>query len=208
MEKIIDVDFIEIGTCDFNTHIETVTDEIGFSIEPIKYYLDKLPNKKNVKKINCAISTLSSTNDIDIYYIPEHVLRENNLPRFIRGCNSIGDYHYQHTTRKLQHLVITEKVKQVPISIFLTQYNIRKINYLKLDTEGKDCYILLELLDYLKDKSVDYYPKKIKFETNLLTPKDLILKTIDNFQKLGYTSKSFGSFDGDGDTVLTWHRDF
>ena len=42
--------FIEIGTADFDTVIEHATDNIvGLTIEPIKYYIDKLPLKKNVK---------------------------------------------------------------------------------------------------------------------------------------------------------------
>jgi hypothetical protein len=44
-------DFIEIGTSDFDTLIETSDDKtVGLSIEPIKYYLDRLPERKNVKK--------------------------------------------------------------------------------------------------------------------------------------------------------------
>ena len=32
-------DFIEIGTSDFDTLLETTTNKIGISIEPLKYYL-------------------------------------------------------------------------------------------------------------------------------------------------------------------------
>ena len=43
--------FVEIGTSDFDTLIEGADDEqVGLSIEPIAYYLNKLPDKKNVKK--------------------------------------------------------------------------------------------------------------------------------------------------------------
>ena len=51
------VDFVEVGTCDFDTLIEKATDStFGLSIEGIKSFLDKLPNKPNIKKINCIIS--------------------------------------------------------------------------------------------------------------------------------------------------------
>jgi hypothetical protein len=50
-------DFIEIGTSCFDTLIEKSSDvKVGISIEPIKYYCDKLPNKKNVIKLNKGIS--------------------------------------------------------------------------------------------------------------------------------------------------------
>lgn len=200
---MIDVDFIEIGTSDFDTYVENANDnEIGFCIEPIKDYLDKLPNKPNVKKINCAISFDGTDGEIKIFYIPETVLKENDLPWELKGCNSIGNYHYQHTKRKLEHLVKVDIVKQISISKFLKENQIRKIKYLKTDTEGGDCYILNQLLEYLKDKSIDYYPDKIKFETNKLTAENIILETISNFIKLGYESSSTGSFYKDGDTTL------
>ena len=75
-------DFIEIGTSDFDTLIESSDDNmVGLSIEPIKYYLDRLPNKKNVKKIQLAVSDVDG--DIDIYYIPDEKIKEHvySIPR-------------------------------------------------------------------------------------------------------------------------------
>jgi hypothetical protein len=55
-KNYIDLDSIEIGTSDFDTLIESASaNTVGFSIEPIKYYLDNLPDKPNVTKINKAI---------------------------------------------------------------------------------------------------------------------------------------------------------
>ena len=52
-----DVDFIEIGTSDFWTIIESADDSmIGFSIDPLQMYLDNLPNKPNVQKCCLAIT--------------------------------------------------------------------------------------------------------------------------------------------------------
>ena len=48
-------DFIEIGTSDFDTLIETSNDDtVGISIEPINYYINRLPNKKNIVKYTCT----------------------------------------------------------------------------------------------------------------------------------------------------------
>ena len=49
-------DFIEIGTSDFDTLLETTTNKIGISIEPLKYYLDSLPNNDKVIKVNSPYS--------------------------------------------------------------------------------------------------------------------------------------------------------
>ena len=85
-------DFIEIGTSDFDTLIQTCSDEsIGLSIEPLQIYLDRLPNKPNVKKITKAISELDS--EIDIYYIPLENIWKHNLPIWVKGCNSVSKPH-------------------------------------------------------------------------------------------------------------------
>ena len=47
----MNVDFIEIGTSDFDTIIQLADDNtVGFYIEPINFYLDRLPNKPNCQK--------------------------------------------------------------------------------------------------------------------------------------------------------------
>lgn len=156
-----DIDWIEIGTSDFETLIQTAPDsEIGFSVEPLSYYLHRLPTRMNVTKVNCAISFDNTETPIEIYYIPGNIIDKQNLPQMLRGCNSVGKYHYYHKHLNLEHLVVKETVPQIPIAKFLAQHNIRGIKHLKIDTEGGDCYILNNLLDYLKDLTTEYWPKK------------------------------------------------
>jgi hypothetical protein len=77
---MIDLDFLEIGTSNFDTLIEAATDETkGISIEPLDFYLNQLLNKKNVKKINCAISFDNIESDITFFYLDENTIKENNL---------------------------------------------------------------------------------------------------------------------------------
>ena len=50
------LDFIEIGTSDYDTILESCYDfQKGISIEPLKFYLDNRPNRSNVVKINGAL---------------------------------------------------------------------------------------------------------------------------------------------------------
>ncbi len=50
-------DFVEIGTSDFDTLIQTATDTTrGLSIEPVRHYLDRLPSPAGVKKIWAGVS--------------------------------------------------------------------------------------------------------------------------------------------------------
>jgi hypothetical protein len=187
MNILKDVDFIEIGTSDFDSLAQTCADnEVGISIEPLKYYLDRLPTKTNVTKINCAISFNNTEGDITIYYVPSEVIEENKLPQMLKGCNSISGYHYWHRKLEIEHLVQKQTVHQIPIAKVLAENNVGKIKYLKIDTEGGDCFILEHLFEYLKDKPKDFYPKKIKFESNAHTEKAQIHKTIELYKTAGY----------------------
>ncbi len=50
-------DFVEIGTCDFDTEIEKANNNtIGLSVEPVPFYFNNLPDRKKCKKVNAAVS--------------------------------------------------------------------------------------------------------------------------------------------------------
>ena len=194
----MDIDFIEIGTSNFYTLIQECGDtETGISIDAIKYYIDCLPVKNNVRKIHLALTAERESDFIDVYYIPEDVIDSNGLYNWFKGCNTIGKYHPLHIQHKVEHLVRIEKVPLLNIDEFLVQENIRKIGFLKIDTEGHDCVILNGLFKYLETKDKEYYPKKILFESNEWTPVENVDATIDYAIRIGYTLESRGY-----DTIL------
>jgi hypothetical protein len=181
-------DFIEIGTSNFDTLIEVADDNtVGLSIEPIKYYLDQLPNKSQVKKLNLAVSRTDESATLDVYFVPELVIINNGLPDWLRGCNSVGQYHFQHTKLGITHLVTRQSVPVIPIGQLFHDYNVTELDYLKIDTEGSDCAIMLHLYKYLMTQPTSRYPKRILFESNeLAVPAEVeLVKT--EFIKLGYT---------------------
>lgn len=181
------LNFLEIGTSNFRTLIENADDnDRGISVEPLKYYLDQLPNKKNVIKENCAISFDNSENEIKIFFIPEETIDRNQLPEWLKGCNKLNEYHPKHVELNITNLVQIQTVKQIPISKLFEKYNIESLELLKIDTEGGDCDILLNLCQYLKEKSKTAFPKKIIFETNFLTPEDKLQQVLFEYSKLGY----------------------
>jgi autotransporter strand-loop-strand O-heptosyltransferase len=159
-------DFIEIGTSDFDTIIETSDDKtVGLSIEPIRYYLDRLPNKENVKKIEAAIS--DNDGFIEIYYIPDEKIQEHNLKWWVRGSNSIGKPHpfaLQELGEEFYNSIVKiEKVPTLSWKTLVEKEEIGSIDYLKIDTEGFD-HIILN--DYLKmcEENPNLLARKIKFE--------------------------------------------
>jgi hypothetical protein len=190
--------FIEIGTSNFDTLIETATDTtVGISIEPIQYYLDQLPNPPGVTKLKCAVSRNNRSETLEVYYVPEHLIHEHGLPDWLRGCNSIGDYHLQHHLLNVKHLVVRDQVQCVPIGALFDQQDITELDYLKIDTEGSDCDIMLHLLDYLKTQPHSRWPRRILFESNELTSPARVELVNTSFVNSGYSL-----IRSDYDTVL------
>lgn len=193
-----DLDFIEIGTSNFSTIIQSTNETIyGMSIEPIRHYLDSLPNKKNVIKLQAAITDVKIADTIDIYYVPEQTIIEKGLNPWLRGCNSINKYHPIHLKDNLTQYVTIDKVPLMTIHELYETYKIRRVRLLKIDTEGHDCIILRGLFNYLIHKSRDFYPHKIVFETNENTSDNMIDDIIKYSELFGYKVESRGE-----DTVL------
>lgn len=185
---MIDLDFLEIGCCDFETLLETADpDAYGILVEPIKIYLDRLPDLKNVIKVNVAISPHGVSGEIDVYYVPPESIESNeNLPSTLKGCNSINKIHPEHINWGVEGIVQVTKVKMLTLPELLEKYQVRGIKHLKIDIEGGDSKLLINFVKYLIHKPIEYYPKKITFETNVLTSKEEIEKVIRLYSKLGY----------------------
>jgi hypothetical protein len=168
-------DFIEIGTSNFDTLIEAADDNtVGLSIEPIKYYLDQLPDRARVKKLALAVSRSQAPGQMQVYYVPERTIRARGLPDWLRGCNSVGDYHPKHIELMVRDLVQIDSVDVVPIGDIFNLYDVTELDYLKIDTEGADCEIMYTLSLFLDDQPKSRYPKKILFESNELANQELV----------------------------------
>lgn len=193
----MDIDFIEIGTSNFDTLIEKVPDDIasdaiiGYSIDILQTYLDDLPNKKNVVKCCVGITGSCPKNAaISVYYIPKEIIKEKNLDDWYRGCNTIGNYHPLHIINKVSHLVSINHVRVISLKDFYLEHNIKKCKYLKIDTEGHDVIILKEFINFLKEFGPKYYPSVIKFESNEWTDPKFVDEIIDLYTEIGYTVRS------------------
>ena len=191
-------DFVEIGTSDFNTLIETATDAtVGLSIEPVRYYLDRLPDRPGVRKIWSAVSADNVKAMLEVYYVPDSVIREKSLPDWLRGCNSVGKYHFQHRKLGIEHLVERSHVPCWPIGDLFEREQVTELDVLKLDTEGQDCDILLHLAQWLQKQPATVRPRKIIFESNELADPDQVTAVINQYIMLGYSLTM-----SDYDTVL------
>ena len=174
-------DFIEIGTSDFDTLIEKADDnKRGISIDPIQYWLDGLPDRKNCTKICAAIS--DEEGEADLYYIPEENIKKYNLPNHVRGSGSLYNRHpfilllLANKSQDNQFpealdpddVIVKIKVKVTRLKSIVDQHNVEEIKILKIDAEGTDGKILLDYFDCCKNEGCPY-PFFIQYENVLLS---------------------------------------
>jgi FkbM family methyltransferase len=181
-------DFIEIGTSDFDTEIEKNDNKIGISIEPIKHYLDKIPNKQNCIKLNLGISDYNGTCIVN--YLSEQTIQKYNFPVWVRGCNSINSYHKTVSNLCKEKNIDIEKISEhdsVDVTTLYTLMNklgIEGVFFLKIDTEGHDTIILKKFYEEMNNNM--NLPHIILFESNVLTSSDDINQIINLYTNIGY----------------------
>lgn len=187
---LIHYDFIEIGTSDFNTLIQKAgPTTVGLSVEPLDDYLDRLPSKPRVQKVNAAVSDKSG--HLLIYYVPDAVRKEYGLPNWMKGTNSIGAPHPTVARYLEKHglpasLVHTRKVPVYSASRLFQKYRVGSVDYLKIDTEGHDTVILNSYLD-LVERRPTLRAGRILFETNALSNKAAVERIVTRLKAVGYT---------------------
>ena len=181
--------YVDIGTCDFETSLDFANDSnnVILLVEPLTYYLDRLPNVHNVIKDNVAISNKSGT--AKIYYLPDEIILIHNLPIWLRGCSSVGVKHksaeQELSKRNLNLDLIQHKdIDIITFSELCIKHNIESIDNLKIDTEGHEQYILPEVLEKVKQ---GFLINHIKFENQQHLGNQILLNIIRNeFVKLNY----------------------
>lgn len=146
-------DYVDIGSCDFDTAYDVAkSGDRVLLVEPIKYYLDRIPDRENQVKANVAIS--STTGQIPVYYVPDVSIHLFDLPSWTRGCNSVGQRH-PTVDRLLEarglNLNIVNKniVEVINFKELCDRYDITEIGKLKIDTEGHEQYILPSVLEMI-----------------------------------------------------------
>lgn len=184
-------DYVEIGTSDFDTEIQKEDGKIGLSIEPIRYYLDRLPDKPNCTKLNLAVSDHAGTCKVN--YVSEEEMEKHQFPWWVRGCNAINSYHPQ-VAEMCRNLgfdisrVITSDTVEV-VTLFKILSELSGVYFLKIDTEGHDVVILSQFAKDIKNNAM--WPHVIKFESNHLTSESDVTRIIDTFAAYDLIERAF-----------------
>ncbi len=190
------MDFVEIGTSDFGTQIQLAgVNTTGLSIEPLKVYLDRLPDYPGIRKIAKAIS--DKDGEIDLYYIHPSDIENFGLPDWLRGCNTVNKPHpsaFHQIALKNANIGDVIRKDWVPCQTLfncLLENKVSSIGLLKLGTEGHDCVILKQFAeDIERENRLDLLPGKIQFECNNLPNLAEINEIISIFEKWNFTSET------------------
>jgi hypothetical protein len=146
-------DFVDIGTCDFNTSADEVVknDRVKvLLIEPLNFYLDRLPVHDNILKSNIAIGNQRGV--ASVFYLEEQTILEHNLPDWLKGCSTLGRPHWLAIDNLNQKGLSHDLIKQQQINIVTFKdlcevYDIQSIGKLTIDTEGHDHLILPDVYE-------------------------------------------------------------
>ena len=151
--------FVEVGSCDFDTCERLIkNDWDGIVIEPVKYYYDKLPKYPHIKYENIAIS--DEKGETNIHYLEPEIIT-NDSQSWMKGISSIegetGPLSFNENSFMKENIIV-QKVNTDTLQNICDKYNVTKIDFLKIDTEGYDIKVL-ESIDLDK-----VYVKMIKIE--------------------------------------------
>jgi len=138
----------------------------GIVIEPVRYLFEKLKeNYKNIPGIVCENIAIGEKKEFKDFYMLKNS-ESKNLPLWY---DEIGSFIKENVTRykdkikEFDKYFISEKVKCLRISSLLNKYNIKKVDFLQIDTEGYD-YEILKQIPFQKIK-----PSIIMFEDRHLS---------------------------------------
>ena len=128
--------FIEIGTADFET-FEYLAEKgwKGIFVEPVKEMLDNLKRYDGCIYENCAILDKMDTMTLR-YYDPEWA------KEWRRGVGSLSGINNFISNPQFEKHELTKEVDVVTLDHLIEKYNVKRIDYLKIDIEGLDYLIL------------------------------------------------------------------
>ncbi len=214
-------DFFEIGTADFRTLSQFLVgsdrtcaigdalrtwnlDKVrGVAVEPVSHLLDRLPMLPCVRKENVAMGSTDGAATL-------HFVREDAGKRWpysyavwlARGTGTINGKH-PHLVKCLRRegIPFDDVMDTVIVPVWSFErlarhHKIASIDVLKIDCEGSDCRILQGLMDYC-DRWPATYPRIISFETNQLSKRRDVEKTLSALRDRSYVMIHRGR-----DTVL------
>lgn len=205
------LDFMEIGTSDFDTLLQSAAagpqkDKVrGVSVDAMEMYLNRLPVLPHCQKVNVAVvGYRPHPAEIDVYFVVPEDIEKHNLPGWLRGCNRVGRPH-DTTARILEEqglssLMQHRKVPVLAIDEIMEGYGGCRIKTLKLDIEGLDPDLIVAYAGYLW-QNPHCHADKLLFEFNELSSKAAQDRALEAIGLVGYRYQTSSGVDA----VWTYH---
>jgi hypothetical protein len=183
--------YVDIGTSNFGTSAKhRKPDENLLLVEPLQFYLNDLPNHANIYKANFAISDKEYTTTI--FYVPPTDITRLGLPAWVRGCNSINDYH--PTVKKVLgemniplDVVQKQETQVISFKTLIDKYDIDAIDSLKIDTEGHDHVILENVLNTIDATGIEITQIVVEYHPAFKNTEQIDALFARAAETLGYT---------------------
>lgn len=126
--------FVEIGSCDFGTlNYLAHKGWQGMIVEPVEKYLNRLERLPGVHYVNRAVDINAASKTMYVY---KDSVCDND--RDFSGMSSFGEYVIDAN----RSLVEPIQVHTSTYTDLMIEYNVQRIDFLKIDTEGHDWVIL------------------------------------------------------------------
>jgi FkbM family methyltransferase len=183
-------DYVDIGTCNFDTSFDHSSNPSSYTflfVDPLDFYLDHYARHPNVLAECAAISNREGK--CTVYFVPEQICNDYNLPWYAKGCSSIDKKHptIERVLKEMDldpNLIQGKSVDVITFETLCHKYDVTSISYLKIDTEGHEEFILPDVLKVI-ERGVKI--KNIKFENQeVLGNKPFLDKLLLKFYDIGY----------------------
>ena len=202
--------FVDIG-CGHQSVSSDVfgTDVVGMYVEPIWEYLNVLPSGSRIKKCNCVVSDVDGFIDFNAVIIENPVYYSNSqMAKIVTNKTLRNDYlrYFRQSGQSSIKIAASKskkiRVQSVKLSTLFDTYDVESIEHLKIDVEGHEEVILVQLLDLIKESKVEI-TKEIKFEYNKLSDLVELNRVVAEFESLGYRKRYETSLPWNEDVVLS-----
>jgi len=172
-EYVSDSFFIEIGTSDFDT-LEPLA-QLGWKgifVEPIGELLNNIERFDGCFYEESAILDYSGKTDIQYYDL-------DWAKEWQRGVGNTSDVNNFNCNPHFKEHVRAARVNVLTLDMLIDKYNVKRIDYLKIDIEGLEYKIL-------ENYSWRILPKKIKCEHIHWNDRPMLRDPYKMLKKLGY----------------------
>jgi len=176
----------------------------GLAVDPIFYHLQALPDLPHVEKVQAAMDEWSGENRF--YAVsPESIMRhmgayhtyfstdswawEVDVMWYAGSLGSLGKPH-PNLEFMLRNIGRSDLLESKLVDVYdwrglCHKYNVRSVDVVQLDCEGRDCAILRGMLRHCEKNSL-WLPRVIQFEANHLTPRAEVESTVQSLISSGF----------------------